>query len=146
MLFNIDGEGRIRLISLAFWISGVLFFMLSNCCPSIWMQPSQGPITIPTRKHTILAGEITQISHKAKNTMTILGQTFPITFHLPTINRVSLTKFHTLHSKILPLKRNWWRRLLKLWLSPKYRSCGIQDNCWEITLKPYLVGSDESVS
>ena len=70
------------------------------------MRPSQAPATILTHKRIIKAEEITRIFHGAKITMTILGLIFPITFNLPTINRIFLANFHNLHFKILQLKRN----------------------------------------
>ena len=70
------------------------------------MYPSQGPKTIPTSERSISDGEITSISYGTKTTMTILGPIFPTIFNLPTINRIFLTKCHTLHSKLHQLKRN----------------------------------------
>ena len=76
------------------------------------MWPTQGPITIPTLKSTISAGEITQISHGAKTIMVTQGQTIPTTFNLTIINTIFPTntvfpaKLHNLYSKVLWLTEN----------------------------------------
>jgi len=69
-------------------------YILSPC-----MQPFQGPITILMLKRTILAGEVTRISHGGKTTMATHGQTtsnFPIIITvLPIINQITI--------KLLPI-------------------------------------------
>jgi len=84
------------------------------------MQPFQGPITILILKHTILLGEITQISHGAKTIMitqgqitsniliiiTILSIINPITIIiLPIINKIFLTMLHKLFFQNRPLEK-----------------------------------------
>jgi len=54
-------------------LRSVLYFRLSNNILNRWMQPFQGRIITLTHQCTILAGEITQISHGAKITMTTHG-------------------------------------------------------------------------
>jgi len=78
---------------------------------------------ILTLKRTILAGEITLISHRAKTTMTTQGKNIsniPIIIKLPIINpititilpiisliinKIFLTMLHNLPSKVLHLRK-----------------------------------------
>ena len=110
----------------------VLCFRISNNTLNRWMRPFQGQTIILTHQRTILAGEITRISHGAKITMTTHGQimqatsimpiilpiinpTFSIsiiilpTIHLTfqTINRTFPTKLHNPPSRILNKKGEW---------------------------------------
>jgi len=120
-------------------LKSVIFFKPNKYCPNTWMRPTQSPIIISMLEKSpkffvrlIPAGEITQIFHVAKITMTTHGQTVSTTSNLLIINTILLTntifpaKFHTLPTKVLQLKRNLtWRRLCN-------PSCKIWDNWWAI--------------
>ena len=65
-------------------------FLAHQMLPKIWMQPSQGPPTIPTLQLTILVRGITRISHGAKINNSHLPTFNPI---FPIINKYFPTKF-----------------------------------------------------
>ena len=92
-------------------LRSVQYSKLNNNFLNRWMRPVQGPIIILTHQCTILAGEITRISHGAKITMTTLGQIMQATsiksIILPIINPTFSTKLNNLPSKILHLRRKW---------------------------------------